>query len=182
MKYTWFISVLLFLLMFFLHGCGGKTLDDRTRALAEKSDAVCLVTVKKAEPRFSYDGTRVSTLLLCLVRADYLGNLTERGQDLNGQDHRYVYVLVEDSQDRLTDLPKAGERLLLFLKKTEDRGGWGYGHEQFYVPLSLRREPADAAGLRLLDALREYGRTHPRERSENGAYDGREDYGLWMIF
>ncbi len=177
LQWTWFVFVILFLLMFLLHGCGGKRLDDTNQAMAEKSDAVCLVTVKKAEPRFSYDGTRVVTLLTCLVRTDYLGNLSKRGQDLNGQDRRYVYVLVEDSQDRLMDMPKAGERLLLFLNKTEDHDGWGYGNEQFYVPLSLRREPADAAGLRLLDALQEYGREHPRERSENAVYDGRQDYG-----
>ena len=165
--------------MFFLHGCGKKELDDATRSLAEKSDAVCLVTVAKAEPRFSYDGTRVQSLLKCLVRTDYLGNLTKRGQDLNGQDRRYVCVLVEDTQDRLTDMPNAGEGLLLFLKKTEDHDGWGYGHEQFYVPLSLRREPADTAGLRLLEALREYGKRHPRERSENAVCDGSEDYLPW---
>ena len=174
------ICVVLALLLLLLPGCG-RTLDANTQAMVEKCDAVCLVTVKKAEPRFSYDGTRAVSLLLCLVRADYLGNLTERGQDLNGQDHRYVYVMVEDTQDRLMDLPKAGERLLLFLNKTEDHGGWGYGNEQFYVPLSLRREPADAAGLRLLEALREYGKQHPREPEENAVYDGREDYGLWII-
>ena len=156
------ICFVLALLLMILPGCGRKTLDSGTQALVEKSDAVCLVTVKKAEPRFSYDGTRAVSLLLCLVRADYLGNLTERGQDLNGQDHRYVYVMVEDTQDRLMDLPKAGERLLLFLNKTEDHGGWGYGNEQFYVPLNLRREPTDAKGLRLLEALREYGKQHPR--------------------
>ena len=72
-------------------------------------------------------------------------------------------TLDADTQDRLMDLPKAGERLLLFLNKTEDHGGWGYGNEQFYVPLNLRREPPDGKGLRLLEALREYGKKYPRE-------------------
>ena len=175
------ICVVIALLLLLLPGCG-RTLDADTQAVVEKCDAVCLVTVKKAEPRFSYDGTRAVSLLLCLLRADYLGNLTERGQDLNGQDHRYVYVMVEDTQDRLMDLPKAGERLLLFLNKTEDHGGWGYGNEQFYVPLNLRREPTDGKGLRLLEALREYGKQHPRETEKNAVYDGSEDYQLWITF
>ena len=39
---------LILALLLLLPGCGGKTLDANTQALVEKSDAVCLVTVKKA--------------------------------------------------------------------------------------------------------------------------------------
>lgn len=55
----------------------------------------------------------------------------------------------------------------------------------FYVPrgtAGLHREPTDAAGLRLLKALREYGRQHLRETEENAVYDGSEDDLLWAAF
>ena len=175
------LFVLLVLLL--LSGCG-RTLDADTQAVVEKCDAVCLVTVKKAEPRFSYDGTRAVSLLLCLLRADYLGNLTERGQDLNGQDHQYIHVLMENGDN----WPGEGSRLLLFLNRTEKSDYWQNGYMEyypFYVPrgtAGMRREPTDGKGLRLLEALREYGKQHPRETEKNAVYDGSEDYQLWITF
>ncbi|MBR5701384.1 MAG: hypothetical protein IKX47_02870 [Oscillospiraceae bacterium] len=176
------ICLILALLFLLLSGCGGKTLDANTQALVEKSDAVCLVTVKRGEVHEVAPGNW-DYLMTCLIRTDYLGNLTERGQDLNGQDHQYVFVLIEDGEY----WPAEGSRLLLFLNRTEKSAYWRNGYMEYYpfyvprLPAGLRREPADAVGLRLLEALREYGRTHPREVEENAVYDGREDYGLWMI-
>ena len=156
------ICFVLALLLLLLPGCG-KTLDANTRALVEKCDAVCLVKVKKGETHEVAPGKR-DYLMTCLVRADYLGNLTERGQDLNGKDRQYVYVLIEDGDD----WPAEGSCLLLFLNRTEKSAYWRNGYMEyypFYVPrgtAGMRREPTDAKGLRLLEALREYGKQHPR--------------------
>lgn len=174
------LFVLLVLLL--LSGCG-RTLDADTQALVEKSDAVCLVTVKKGEVHEVAPGNW-DYLMTCLIRADYLGNLTERGQDLNGQDHQYIHVLMENGDN----WPGEGSRLLLFLNRTEKSAYWQNGYMEyypFYVPrgtAGMRREPTDGKGLRLLEALREYGKQHPRETEKNAVYDGSEDYQLWITF
>ena len=175
MKYTWFIAVLLFLLMFFLHGCGEKTLDADTLALAEESDVICLVRVVDAEPGDGY------CICKCQVRADYLGNLTRWGMDLNPNNFppSYLYVRVEGLLDVEDFWPKSKNSLAmtLFLKPDpEERvyavSRWG----EFRVFLPAGRKAlrwggnVDAEGLRLQDALRAYGKTHPGEPVGYGIY------------
>lgn len=183
MKRICFVLVLLLLI---LPGCGRKpTLDQKTADLIETSDAVCLVTVAKGEAHAYGDGT-CAWLMKCRVRADYLGNLSERGTDLNGQDRRYLYVLLEEgwySPGGEQDWPGEGTRLLLFLNRMEKNGYWRSGYLEYYPffapngAAGLRREPTDAEGIRLLKALRAYGKQNPRATLEEGAYDGIGELG-----
>ena len=157
MKWTWFVFVLLFLLQFFLHGCGGKVLDAETAALAEASQIVC-----RASPLLD-DGYRLNAhipgkrLLFCLLMADYRGNLSEEGTDLNRYDSRYIYVMVDMVwYEAFLKDPSA---LLLFLDVSDRE----YGGIPVLVPHGeegLQPDGRDRASLEREELLRAWGKAH----------------------
>ncbi|MBR5701386.1 MAG: hypothetical protein IKX47_02880 [Oscillospiraceae bacterium] len=167
LQWTWFLFALFFLLMFFLHGCAGKAPDGETTALIEASDAVCLVTAGTSKT--SYDQKTVIPLPVC---EDYLGNISSLGRDLHLDDLVTVYVAVDHDWYIRVFLPWVEEarnsrlrlRLVLFLDVWEE--DYIDGHPLF-VPHggeeTILRESRDADGLRYLEALRAYGKSHPRE-------------------
>ena len=185
------ICFVLVLLLLFLPGCRAKPippLDRESIDLAESSDAVCLAAIQGYDPEVSDGGTIV---LDCKVLQDYLGSLTERGTALGPDDERGILLRVENSwcqQEGMARL-QAGEpwRLLLFLKVTEEsREKWdAYNGElckeeyRIFIPngeAGLGWEPSDAAGLRYLQSLREYGKSHPREPLGDGI-----SWKIWYI-
>lgn len=182
------ICVVLALLLLLLPGCRAKPippLDRESIDLAESSDAVCLAAIWGYDPEVSDGGTIV---LDCKVLQDYLGSLTERGTALGPDDERGILLRVENSwfqQEAMARL-QAGEpwRLLLFLRVTGERREQfdrelGKGEYAVFVPngeAGLRWEPSDAAGLRYLQSLREYGRSHPREPLGDGI-----SWKIWYI-
>ena len=178
----------LLLLLLFLSGCGGKGLDAETLDLVESCDAVCLGRFEPGSPWCSQlvhapegtelqgvetsDGTRWVRMLRIHLTADYLGSLTTRGTDLDQYSpYWYIFVLVDgDYQDAYSLRDYMGRTdLLLFLDLVP-----GYTHTEkvgdkemeyrVFIPhgASGLREPADAAGLRLLEALRTYGEENAR--------------------
>ena len=171
-RWTWFVLVLVFLLQFLLHGCGAKALDPETQAMAEKSDAICVVKVSSVEEgQASWVGAGKGRLLRCVLRTDFLGNLTELGISLNQNNQRSILVLVEGEEE----LPGPGSMLLLFLNVLP-----GYtwreplsGRERLvFVPCGtagVRREPYSQENQRLLEAVRRFGKAHPRELLENAS-------------
>ena len=166
-QWTWFFFALFFLLMFFLHGCG-KAPDGETTALIEASDAVCLAEATGGSA--SYDR---KTVMALTVREDYLGSISTLGQDAHRDDRVTVYVAVD--HDWYIRVFKAWEeesgkytlRLILFLDVWEEDYMDG---RPLFVPHggegTIRRETRDGAGLRYLEALRAYGKTHPREAED----------------
>ena len=168
LPWIWFLFALFFLLMFFLHGCAGKAPDGETTALIEASDAVCLVTAGTSKT--SYDQKTVMPLTVC---EDYLGNLSTLGRDLHPDDRVTVYVAVDHDWYIRVFLPWMEEarnsrlRLVLFLDVWEEDFIDGY---PLFVPHggeeTILRESRDAAGLRYLEALRSYGKAHPREAED----------------
>ena len=179
-QWTWFLFALFFLLMFFLHGCA-KTPDAETRERIEASDAVCLAAAGKSKT--SYDQKTVMPLTVC---EDYLGNLSTLGRDLHPDDRVTVYVAVDHDWYIRVFLPwmeEAGNsrlRLVLFLDVWEEDFIDGY---PLFVPHggeeTILRESQDAAGLRYLEALRAYGRQHPRETE---SWTFQYPPGLWQQY
>ena len=167
-QWTWFFFALFFLLMFFLHGCAGRTTDAETTKLIEASDAVCLAEATGGST--SYDQ---KTVMALTVREDYLGSISTLGQDVHRDDRVTVYVAVD--HDWYIRVFKAWEeesgkytlRLILFLDVWEEDYMDG---RPLFVPHggegSIRRETRDGAGLRYLEALRSYGKAHPREAED----------------
>ena len=167
---------LILALLLLLPGCG-RTLDAETAALADSSAAVCLVRVEDAWEMVSASGQRVRRLK-CLVRTDFLGNLGDlstRWLTPYIPERPYLYVLADAEwyAEHCLPLKRTHEPidLLLFLNPSREdttlrlRGGELREYPDF-LPNGedgLRLEPRDAAGLRLLKALRTYGETHPRE-------------------
>ena len=183
------LTILTVALVLLLSACGRRTLDPETQALAEACDAVCL---GRFEPGSSWmslrvpgpegtelegvetsDGTRWVRLLRIHLTADYLGNLTPRGTDLDGfSPYYYIFVLVEEHYRDAYFLQDYRGRtdLLLFLDIVP---GYTYPVKEgdkeveylVFTPhgRSGLREPADAAGLRLLEALPDYGKANPRK-------------------
>lgn len=177
-QWTWFFFALFFLLMFFLHGCAGRTTDAETTKLIEASDAVCLAEATGGST--SYDQ---KTVMALTVREDYLGSISTLGQDAHRDDRVTVYVAVD--HDWYIRVFRAWEeesgkytlRLILFLDVYEEDYKDG---KPLFVPhsgeASIRRETRDGAGLRFLEALRAYGKKHPRE-AESWTFQYPE--GLW---
>ena len=167
-------------LLLFLPGCGKKptpALDPESVRLAESADAVCLAQILGYDAEVSEDGTIV---LECKALQDFLGSLTDRGTALGPDEDQAFFLRVEDGwfqEEGMTRL-LAGEpwRLLLFLKVTGERREQfdrelGRGEYAVFVPngeAGLGWEPGDAEGLRYLQSLREYGKTHPREPLGDG--------------
>ena len=152
------LFVLLVLLL--LPGCGQKTLDPETAALAESSQIVC-----RASPLLD-DGYRPNAqipgkrLLFCLLMADYRGNLSEEGTDLNRYDSRYIIVMVDMVwYEAFLKEPSA---LLLFLDLSDRE----YGSYPVLVPhgeAGLQPDGRDKASLEREELLRTWGRAHPGE-------------------
>ena len=173
--------ILLALAFILLPGCGRK-LDAETAALADSSAAVCLVRVEDAWEMVSASGQRVRRLK-CLVRTDFLGNLGDlstRWLTPYIPERPYLYVLADAEwyTEQCVPVKRAHEPidLLLFLNPSEEdttlrlRGGELREYPVFLPngEEGLRLEPRDAAGLRLLKALRAYGETHSREPLGDG--------------
>lgn len=189
MRTRWLYCMLaLLLLLPVLSGCGRKGLDAETLGLVESCDAVCL---GRFEPGSTWhvqlvhapegtelkgvetsDGTRWVRMLRIHLTADYLGNLTLRGTDLDRfSPYWYIFVLVEGDYREVYSLQEYRGRtdLLLFLDIVP---GYTYtvkvGDKEMeclvFTPhgASGLREPADAASLRLLEALRTYGKANAR--------------------
>ena len=171
MKVNRILLVLCLVLALLLSGCG-RSLDPETQAMAEKSDAICVVQISSVEEgQADWVGTGKGRLLRCMLYTDFLGNLTERGTSLNQNNQRSIFVLVDGEED----VPGPGNVLLLFLNVLP-----GYtwqepmsGRERLvFVPCGtagVRREPYDRKNQRLLEAVRLYGRKHPRELMEHAA-------------
>ena len=171
MKVYRILLVLCLVLALLLSGCG-RSLDTETQAMAEKSDAICVVQVSSVEEgQADWVGTGKGRLLRCMLYTDFLGNLTERGTSLNQNNQRSIFVLVDGEED----VPGPGSVLLLFLNVLP-----GYtwqepmsGRERLvFVPCGtagVRREPYDRKNQRLLEAVRLYGKKHPRELMEHAA-------------
>ncbi len=172
MKRSVLVVALALTLVLLLTSCG-KRLDAETLALAEESDAVCRVEAKLYT--YPYGDTVV---LECRVKEDYLGNISTRGQDLNWYDRVYVYVEVEEEWYTAMRKEYYGHDLILFLDLREEEyrdGRWHlfvlHGGEG-----SIRIEGRDAAGVRYLEALGDYGKKHPRE-AESWTFQYPE--GIW---
>ena len=188
-RMRWIYRMMAFLLLLLvLSGCGRKGLDAETLDLVESCDAVCLgrfepgstwssqlvrapegVELKGVE---TSDGTRWVRMLRIRLTADYFGNLTTRGTALDRfSPYWYIFLLVDwDYRDVYSLRDYMGRTdLLLFLDIVP-----GYTHTEkvgdreteylVFTPhgASGLREPADAAGLRLLEALRTYGKENAR--------------------
>ena len=187
-RIRWIYPLIVLLLLPVLSGCGRKGLDAETLGLVESCDAVCLGRFEPGSTWYSQlvrapegvelesvetsDGTRWVRMLRIHLTADYLGNLTLRGTDLDRfSPYWYIFVLVEgDYRDAYSLQDYTGRTdLLLFLDIVP-----GYTHTEkvggketeclVFTPhgASGLREPADAAGLRLLEALRTYGKENAR--------------------
>lgn len=188
-KIRWIYPMIaLLLLLPVLPGCGRRGLDAGTLNLVESCDAVCLGRFEPGSTWYSQlvrapegtelkgvetsDGTRWVRMLRIHLTADYLGNLTLRGTDLDRfSPYWYILVLVEGDYRDVYSLQDYTGRtdLLLFLDIVP-----GYTHTEkvggketeclVFTPhgASGLREPADAAGLRLLEALRTYGKANAR--------------------
>ena len=159
-----------------LSGCG-RTLDPETLALIEASDAVCRVGAKLWS--YSYQGDMA--ILECRVKEDYLGNISTRGRDLNSYDRVTVYVMVDEDWYDSVRKEYYGYDLILFLDLWEEE--YQGGRWDLFVPHggeeSIRREGRDAAGVRYMEALRAYGKKHPRE-AESWTFPYPE--GIWTYF
>ena len=171
MKISRILLVLLLAPALLLPGCG-RSLDPETQAMAEKSDAICVVQVSSVEEgQADWVGSGKGRLLRCVVYTDFLGNLTERGTSLNQNNQRSIFVLVDGEED----VPGPGSVLLLFLNVLP-----GYTWQEpmsgrvrlVFVPYGtegVRREPYARKNQRLLEAVRLYGKKHPRELMEHAA-------------
>ncbi|MBR5701011.1 MAG: hypothetical protein IKX47_00990 [Oscillospiraceae bacterium] len=173
------ICVVIVLLLLLLPGCGTEpipALDAESVRLAESSDAVCLAYIMGYDDQ--EDG---SVLLQCTAAQDCLGSLTDRGTALGPDELQTFLLRVEDGsrfQEEWMARIQNGKpaRLLLFLKVTGERReqyDWdrGLGEYAVFVPngeAGLRWEPGDREGLRYLQSLREYGKSHPREPLGDG--------------
>ena len=176
------------LLLPVLSGCARRGLDAGTLNLVESCDAVCLGRFEPGSTWYlqlvrapegvelegveTSDGTRWVRMLRIHLTADYLGNLTLRGTDLDRfSPYWYIFVLAEGDYRDVYSLQDYTGRtdLLLFLDIVP-----GYTHTErvggketeclVFTPhgASGLREPADAADLRLLEALRTYGKANAR--------------------
>ena len=171
MKVNRILLVLLLAPALLLSGCG-RSLDPETQAMAEKSDAICVVKVSSVEEgQADWVGTGKDRLLRCMLYTDFLGNLTELGISLNQNNQRSILVLLEGEEE----LPGPGSMLLLFLNVLP-----GYtwreplsGRERLvFVPCGtagVLRDPYSRENQSLLEAVRRFGRAHPRELIENAA-------------
>ena len=175
-RWIWSVMFPVFLLQFLLPGCGRKGLDPETLALMEDSDAVC-----RATAHLWSDSGQGEAILECRVVEDYLGNISTRGQDLNRYDRVIVYVMVDEDWYDWVRKEYYGHDLILFLDLREEE--YKGGKWDLFVPHggegSLRPEGWDAEGIRYLEALRAYGKKHPREAE---GWTFRYPEGIWTYY
>ena len=167
MTYSKRLSWILLLLFLLLPGCGRK-LDPETLALADASDAVCLVclaAMKDVEVIPAPEGSGRDYLLTCRVKQDYLGSLTKINEIGTILYWRPEVLLTEEEFQafgaayRERSQPGGNTELTLFLKLSADGSTFIPAGEN-----ALRwGGPSDAAGIRLREALRAYGNKRPRE-------------------
>ena len=156
-------GIFIFLLLLFLPGCG-KTPDAETTALIEASDAVCLAKMQDVRRIPAPEGDGWAYLLTCRVEEDYLGSLTKYEEEailfwrpevlLTEEEFRafgaeYRKRFPADGNTELTLFLKLSADGVTFVPAGENALRWG--------------SPTDAAGIRLREALRAYGKKYPRE-------------------
>ena len=151
-----------------------KRLDPETLALAEESDIICLARIRHVD-----NGPDVYTvpgsgycIFKCQVEADYLGNLTPWSSNL--------YVLLNGADldmDAYRDKTMGTMQVFLFLKHDPEDAVYHaprWGEFRVFLPAgknALRCGIVDGVGLRLQDALWEYGKNHPGEKITGGIYN-----------
>ncbi len=181
MKKRLILLTLALALTLLLPACG-RSLDAETLALAEESDAVCMGKVVKCE-MIPYpegmdldlrcvenaDGSRWAMLVKLRLTADFYGNLTYKGRGLGG--YWYIFVLA-DADWYSREMPPHGKpERILFLDVVPGLTHWDsyLGAEddyQVFAPHSaesVRWRTDDAEGIRLIEALRAYGKRSSRE-------------------
>ena len=163
MRIRRFLFILL--LLFLLPGCGQKAPDAETTALIEASDAVCLAAVKDVEVVPAPESSGRGYIMTCKVKEDYLGSLTKINAIGTILYWRPEVLLTEEEfrafgAEYRERIPADGNtELTLFLKLSGDGSTFIPAGEN-----ALRwGSPTDAAGIRLREALRAYGKKYPRE-------------------
>ncbi len=175
MKTNRILPILLLVLTLFLSACG-KRLDAETQALAEASDAVCWV--RAAEKTFvpvpeglegnwqtASNGEHWGNLMECMLMEDYFGNLTPDSMP------NRVFVLLDRDQYSLMLYSPEKKRKNCFLYLDLIPGysrramNWEGEEEEYpvFTARSIRWETLDRECLRRMEALRAYGKAHPRE-------------------
>ena len=180
----------LFLALTLLLSACGRRLDDETQALAEACDAVCMGKVLKFEmvpyPEGTdldlrcvelEDGSRWAMLVKLRLTADFLGNLTPLGPGLGTSSYWYIFVLADADWYNRTMPPHGKPERILFLDIVPGLTHWDsyMGAEDDYLVFaphsaeSVRWRTDDGEGIRFIEALRAYGKAHPRELIPHGA-------------
>lgn len=162
-----------------LTGCG-RSLDPETLALAEASEAACWVRVmeRKRVPipegvegnwSTATDGTQWGYLAECMLMEDFFDNLAPDGMP------NRVFVLLDRDQYPLEVYSSRhkGKSLFLYLNLIP---GYTQGVEYWngmddvveaeypvFTACGIRWETLDRECLRRMEALRAYGKAHPRD-------------------
>ena len=181
MKTNRILPLLLLVLTLFLSACG-KRLDAETQALAEASDAVCWV--RAAEKTFvpvpeglegnwqtASNGEHGGNLMECMLMEDFFGNLTPDSMP------NRVFVLLDRDQYSLMLYSPQKKRKNCFLYLDLIPGysrravNWEGVEEEYpvFTVRSIRWETLDRECLRRMEALRAYGKAHPRELIDQAA-------------
>lgn len=163
------IILLLVILTSLLPGCGREP-DAETIALVEESDAVCLVQPFGK----SVYVQEIGGIQACLVRTDYLGNLTDKGQTLNDSDYAMIYVVENKWWYHLS---QQSSLLLLYLDVLPEEYN-GYALFCPHGETGIRPDDGSKAVLCLQEQLKAYGKAHPRE-SLDQAVDCNRYWELW---
>ena len=159
-RWIWFITFPVFLLQYFLHGCGAKTLDPETLELAEASQFVCRASPLLDEGYRTISHIPGKRLLCCRLMADYRGNLSEAGTDLSRYDSQYIYVMVD--MVWYESFLKNPSALLLFLDLS-DRELDGVPILVSHGQAGLQPDGRDMASMEREELLRAWGKAHPGE-------------------
>ena len=171
----------LFLALTLLLSACGKRLDPETLALAEASDAVCMVRTVKTEfvpvPEgmegswhTAADGTNWGNLMECSLMEDFFDNLGQAGRTAR------VFVLLDSGQypQMLYGPQKKGKTLFMYLNLvpgyTQRVQGWD-GEEEYpvFTAGAIRWETLDRKCLRRMKAIRAWGRANPRKLPSRAA-------------
>ena len=182
MKRSRILLVLCLVLALLLSGCGQRKLDAEIQALAEASDAGCWV--RAAEKTFvpvpeglegnwqtTSNGEHWGNLMECMLMEDFFGNLTPDSMP------NRVFVLLDRDQYSLMLYSPQKKRKNCFLYLDLIPGysrramNWEGAEEEYpvFTVRSIRWETLDRECLRRMEALRAYGKAHPRELIDHAA-------------